>query len=147
MLAALALGVLTNSSLAAEVWYDRNPYTGWRGIYVSFEQPVEQVYVHITGMKYGRCLQPNSNVRVMRRISEEEVSSNHQLALNLGYKGMIGIGGEMGGSRSYRTPKYFYKYDFIDPLLSQVHYKIIYVRNGQHTDLTGWSPTQNHCTY
>lgn len=148
MLVGAMAALFANSIFAANTYYELNRWTGNRSIYVAFEQPVERAYVHITGMKDGRCTPPRSNVRMMQYIPPQEIVNNPNLAINLGVKG-VGLNVEFGGrSSSYRTPQYFYKYEFFDPFLSQVNYKIFYVRNGQHHELPGgWAPSPNHCAY
>lgn len=140
----MLLGTVANTSFSAEVWYDIN-LIGTRTISVAFEQPVQEAYVHITGMRDGRCIPPNSNVRVMRKEQASETTNNYNVSANAS-RGGVGVQGSVGGSTSYRTPQ-VYKYSFTDHSLSQVHYNVIYVRNGQPYSVKGWSPSHNHCTY
>lgn len=138
------LGATASSSFAAEVWYEVD-WMGNRTISVEFVQPVEEAYVHITGIRNGKCTPPNSNVRVMRRDEAKTTSNNYNVSANAG-RGGVGVGASMGGNTSYSTPQ-VYRYSFHDLSLSQVHYNVMYVRNGKSYSVKGWSPTPNHCTY
>lgn len=138
------LGTTVSSGFAAEVWYEVNIF-GTRTISVEFVQPVDEAYVHITGVRDGKCTPPHSNVRVMRRDEAKNTSNNYNVSANAG-RGGVGVGASMGGNTSYSTPQ-VYKYSFTDHSLSQVHYNVMYVRNGKHYSVKDWSPTPNHCTY
>lgn len=142
LMLAIATTLLSNTATAAWDWYTRNGAT--RTIYVAFEQPVESVSVHIAGVDFGKCTAPHSRVNTMQFVPATSVENSAELKGEIGTKGLSATA-SIASRATSQTPA-LYKFSF-SSLMSNVHYNIVYVRNGQEHSL-GWRPNSNGgCTY
>jgi len=131
---------------AATDWYD----SASRTIYVTFEQPVGGVSVHITGNSAltGKCIAPMSEVKVMNFVPAQTVKSNKTLTAKLSamYKGVKGEIAASSASEATSTRPAVYSYNYTGTIRN-LHYNTVYIRGNTRT-ARGWRPDNGGgCTY
>lgn len=134
-------------SYAAMDFYESSSRT----IYVTFDQPVQSVSVHVVGKQglgLGKCTSPKSIVNVMEFMPASAVKKDKSISgkISANYKGTNGeIAAQSSSSASYNTPA-VYKYNYTGTI-TQLHYNIAYTRGGKQYAL-GWRPDSGGgCTY
>jgi hypothetical protein len=140
---ALSSFAITNLYSASD-FYDQSS----RKISVKFEEPVDSVAVHIVGTNGKNCVKPKSIVKTMNFIPASSVQKDTTLSGGLGLKkngASATISATSSKTASYQTPA-VYSYNYTG-LISNLHYNIVYTKNGKQTAL-GWRPDNGGgCTY
>lgn len=116
---------------------------------MKFEQDVSSVAVHYVGVKSGNCTPQYANVKVMEFFSDSTVKTDSSLiaALSLTKNKQTGQFSASTSNSATTALLAVFKYSFIDFLLSNLHYNIVYMRSGKFYSL-GWRPdSEGDCTY
>jgi hypothetical protein len=144
------LGALLFCAVASQAMAASDFISGNRTVSVWFDQPVENVSVHITGTRPGTgCIKPKSMVYVMNFLPASEVVKNNEIAGKIAAAYGKVINGEISAktqsSASSKTPA-VYSYNFTG-LVTNLHYNVVYTRGGKQFAL-GWRPDNGGgCTY
>ncbi len=143
LILGLSCLVLATSAFSAQQWYSSS--WGDRTINVTFEQPVQAVSVYLAGTRNGRCIPANSQVYSMNFVSNSTVQRNDKLSGELDARG-IKASASSQWSATRQNPAVFTK-TYSDWGVRNLHYNIVYTRNGKRYQL-GWQPDNGGgCTY